>query len=122
MSQNKVISIGLASIIILLIAVVVQTFKVNNLRGELDIRKIDLKKKDKYLEITIDSLRMATTKLADHDSIWSAVVKNQRDTLVIERAKTKQLRIRYEKVKNAPVPHWNDSQLDSLLESILRHN
>jgi predicted Holliday junction resolvase-like endonuclease len=121
MSQNKSQTILIFVLIILVATLAKQAFIVNNLREDLEIRKIDFKRKDKQLKLHIDSLHVIKKKLTDQDAFWSKQIKEQLDLLVIERAKTDKYRKKYEVIKNSPVPNWSNADLDSLLESVLRH-
>jgi len=120
MNRNKLNTSLIALALVLAVAFIVQSLKVNNLRSDLEIRKIDLKKKDKQLRMHIDSARLVVKQLAQRDSFWSDVVQDQLNLLIIEREKTRKISIRYEKLKNTPAPKWSNAQLDSLLESIIR--
>ena len=121
MTSNKSIALLLACILIGLVFFTVQTIKINNLRADLEIRKIDLKKKDKQLRMHIDSSRLVVKQLAQRDSFWSGVVKDQLNLLIAEREKTRIISIRYAKLKNTPAPAWSNKQLDSLLFTIIGH-
>jgi predicted Holliday junction resolvase-like endonuclease len=121
MSQNKVQTLFVFLLIVAAAIIVKQSLTTRNLREDLEIRNIDFKRKDKQLRLHIDSLQVVKKKLAAQDEFWSKQVKEQLDLLVIERAKTDKYRKKYEVIKNTPTPNWNSTELDSLLESVLRH-
>lgn len=100
--------------------ILIQSFKVQNLREDLQIRNIDIKKKNKQLEIYKDSLRVVKQKNVELDSLWSGIVKDQLNALIQERNKVSNITKKYEIAKNTPPPKWTNAQLDSLLESIIR--
>jgi predicted Holliday junction resolvase-like endonuclease len=121
MNRNKSQTILIFVLIILVATLAKQASTVNNLREDLEIRKIDFKRKDKQLRLHIDSLQEVKKKLEAQDKFWSNQVKEQLDLLVIERAKTDKYRKKYENFKATPTPNWNNADLDSLLSTILRH-
>ncbi len=120
MNQNKLFTILIAVVVVAIGAVVVLSLRVNNLRSDLEIRTVDLKKKNKQLELHQDSLRKARVVIATQDSVWSKHLKEQYDLLVVERNKVNYYKKRYEGIKNTPVPAWSDHELDSLLAIIIR--
>lgn len=118
MSLNKTSTIFGFIVIVLISILIVMTFKVNNLRDDLQIRSIDLKRKNKQLELQQDSLRAVRTELAAKDSVWSKQVKEQFELLQAERSKVIHYKTKYETIKSTPVPRWDNAELDSLLGAI----
>ena len=120
MSPNKILTIAAALLIVAIGAVIVLSLRVNNLRSDLEIRTIDLKKKNKQIELHQDSLRKERLVNANKDSVWSKHIKEQYELLVIERKKVNYYKGKYENEKNTPPPAWTNRELDSLLTIIIR--
>jgi len=120
MNQNKVITLLIAIALIFGVVIVVQSLKVNNLRGDLEIRAIDLRKKDKQLELKGDSIKSLVAENARLDTLWSDIVKDQLKALEQERAKTNQMIIKYERLKNTPAIRYNEHELDSVISAIIK--
>lgn len=118
MNLNKLATIVALLLFLCVVVIVKQAITQNNLRAELQIRNIDLKKKNKQLELHQDSLKRARIFITHQDSVWSRQVKEQYELLVIERNKVNHYKTKYENFKNAPVPSYTNSQLDSLLSAI----
>ncbi len=119
MSQNKSLTIILVLLGLAIGIIVKQSFKVQDLKSHLDSRNIDLKRKDKQLRLKGDSIRLMETKNADLDSLWSGIVKDQLAALEQERAKTAQMRIKYEKLQHTPAVHYSQHDLDSIVLAII---
>lgn len=121
MNQNKSFTLVLLLLVICIAVIVRQSMRVQNLKGDLEIRNIDFKKKNKQLELTKDSLRVLKKESIERDSLWSGIVKDQLNALVQERKKVSYITKRYEIIKNSPPPAWDNKQLDSLLFAIIGH-
>jgi len=122
MTSNRAIAILLGALLLCIVVIAKKSFQVNNLKGDIEIRKIDLKKKDKQLRLKGDSIKLLEVKNAQLDSLWSGVVKDQLKAIIQEREKVKIANAKYESLKNRPVPHWTSTDLDSILSSVIGHH
>jgi ABC-type phosphate transport system auxiliary subunit len=120
MSQNKIVTIMVALLVLAAAIIIRQSFKVQNLNHQLERTVRDLKKKDKQLELKGDSLKVVIKKNAELDTLWSGIVRDQLAALEQERKKVSDITKKYEKAKNRPIPNWTNHQLDSLLSVIIR--
>lgn len=120
MTSNKINSILIGSLVIVLIAFLSVVIRNKSLQRDLQITKRDLNKKDKQLGLKIDSLQAIRRALAEQDDKWVLIMSARKDSLRMAQQQANYWRNRYNHDKNVPIVPYTPIQLDSVISAIIR--
>lgn len=93
----------------------------------MDAQKEMLQRAKRLLDHRLDSMAIVKAVGTHRDSVWTRISKVDRDSLVIQRQLTeeskRQSKSWYEKyilARNTPVNRYNEAQLDSAIDALIK--